>query len=146
MSRSTEQLAALTAAAAAWEGTPWCPGGSLRGAGVCCHHLVAGVLRDAGWLPSEVQIPEGPTGWARAQSESIMETFLDGSPLFSSIPLEEAGPGDILGCRLGRCVHHLALVLPAGRVIHAYQGHGAVIAPGLPQTWAARVVRAWRVL
>lgn len=146
--KTPEQLAALDAAARSWAGTPFCERSAVRGAGVCCHRLVIEVLVEAGWLP-RIEVPDGSVRWAAANTRSLIAEWFDGpgSQWFDGIEsLDWAAvqPGDLLGFRLGRTVHHLVIALPAGRWMHAIEGHGAVIVPEVPPRWRKRAERLWR--
>ncbi len=144
--RTPVELDRLVAAARAWEGTPFCAGAAVRGRGVCCHRLVHEILIEAGWLP-RIEAPAGSPVWGAAANHSLMEAWFDGpgAEWFASVPCGSAEPGDVLGCRLGRCVHHLALLLPGGAVAQAVAGSGASIIPAVPQAWSKRLARVWRV-
>jgi cell wall-associated NlpC family hydrolase len=142
-----ERLAALESAAAGWVGTPFAGMSAIKGKGVCCHRLVQEVYREAGAIP-EISLPPGKPGWSRQHSTSPMVDWLDGDGAHFVTSLPEPFrllPGDLVGCRIGRVVHHLAIVLPGGRFVHAVQGHGAIIVPTLPVSLLCRLVRAWRV-
>lgn len=144
--RTPEEIAALEAAARSWVGTPFCEGSAVKGAGVCCHRLPAAVYQEAGWWPA-VEVPAGPRAWARAQSRSLIAEWIDESGRFESLPVgAEARPGDLFGYRVGRTVHHLALVLGGGRLLHVGEGHGTVIVDAMPPVWARRCERHWRPL
>ncbi|MBX3747344.1 MAG: hypothetical protein KF833_18700 [Verrucomicrobiae bacterium] len=138
-------LAALRSAAEAWLGTPFADNSAVRGAGVCCHLLPVAIYRDAGWLPYIAAVPHGPAGWAAAHGRGIMEPWLDHGPgarWFAPVPC--AQPGDLLGFRVGRCVHHLAVMMPDGGICHAVAQLGVVIAPDIPVIWRRRMLRIWR--
>ena len=145
---SSEKLAALEAAARSWVGTPFCEGAPVKGSGVCCHHLVAEIDFEVGFLARQ-PVPDGPPGWSRSQSRSLIAEWLDGSPDFkliatlSSAPVE-LQPGDHVGFRLGLCVHHLGLMLGGGRMVHAVSGHAVAIAPAIPTPWKIRLEHVWR--
>jgi hypothetical protein len=102
----------------------------------------------AGWLPQSLVIPDGPTGWARAQTRSLIADWLDGSPHFARLahPAGAIFPGDLVGFRLGCCVHHLAMRLPRGRLIHSLEGHGVCVVDEIPKPWARRLAAAWRLI
>ena len=145
MNRS--QLDALEAAARGWHGTPFCARSAVRGAGVSCHRLVAELYREAGVLPPEVEIPDGSPLWSRAQDRSPMREWLDSGPgarWFTPVTVAGVQPGDLLGFRIGRCVHHLAIALRGDRIVHATEGHGARVVDHIPDTWRRRLVVAWR--
>lgn len=137
----------LTNAAAAWVGTPFCANSRVLGAGVSCHQYVAAIYEDAGWTPT-LPIPEGSPTWNRAQARSLMEAWLDGDGArwFARASIDGVQPGDLLGFRLGPCIHHLAVMLDRGMVAHAVKPHGAqvVAVAALPAAWANRLAAAWR--
>lgn len=132
------------AAALSWVGTPFCANAASKGRGVCCHRLVAEIYFEAGWLP-RIDLPAGSPRWAQGSSRSLIEDWLDqdGKQWFQA---GEASPqaGDLLGFRVGHCVHHLAIALPGGGLAHAIQGHGATILHELPAAWGKRLARIWR--
>jgi cell wall-associated NlpC family hydrolase len=139
----------LEAAAQSWVGTPFCERSAVKGCGVCCHRAVSEVYIEAGFMP-RVELPDAPPHYARAQHIGLMEGWLDGvgAEWFTSLTGDDLTgqlqAGDLLGFRLGRAVHHLAIQLTDGRIYHAAENIGVIIAPKLPQVWATRLVRAWR--
>lgn len=146
--RTPEEIAALDAAAASWVGTPFCEHSAVKGAGVCCHRLVAEVLFEAGWLP-RVIIPLGTPGWSRFQDRSLIEGWFSGPGrrFFRDLDLSTVTePGDVLGFRIGRCVHHMAMVMAPGakRVLHVLEGAGTCILDAPPPSLAKRLQRIWR--
>lgn len=140
--RTPAELAALEAAAAAWEGTPFCANSAVRGGGVCCHRLCAAIYSDAGWVPA-LTVPAGsPTGQGRA-----MVAWLDGEEgrrVFARVSVME--PGDLVGFRIHGEVRHLGVILPGFRMAHSTIGPGATIAPNIPKPWARRLGAIWRPL
>ncbi len=138
-----QTLPLLEASAASWVGTPWRANSRVRGVGASCHFAVAGVLQDAGFSTSAV--PDGSPGWSRHQADSLMERWLDGLPqLYAPVPVEETQPGDIVGFRVGQCIHHLGILLPGGRFFQCIHPHGAMIASTAERLYRERVQRAWR--
>ena len=141
------QLDAIEAAAKRWDGTPFCAGSATVGAGVCCHRLVAEIYSEAGLLPTDAEIPGGSPLWSRAQGLSPMCDWLTtgaGVQWFAPVLTSEAQPGDLLGFVIGRCIHHLAIALRDGRIVHATDGHGARIVEHIPNAWRRRLAAAWR--
>lgn len=139
----------LEEAALGWVGTPFCENSAVKGAGVCCHRAVAEVLMDAELMP-RMELPTAAPGHARASEIAIMETWLDGegAEWFENKPGRllafDLRVGDVLGFRLAHTVHHVAVVLDRGRIFHAIQNVGAVIAPSIPPQWARRLTRLWQ--
>lgn len=142
-------ILAIERAAASWIGTPFCENSAVKGAGVCCHMGIMEVYFEAGVVP-RIPLPKGPPGWSRTHGDSLMETWLDGegSKYFSALdsglwtPGFGLMPGDLLGFKIGRCVHHIAILLPAGRMFHVHKA--AAISPNIPTEYLCRLTRAWR--
>lgn len=166
------QLDALDAAAVSWQGTPFCAGAPVKGAGVCCHTAVAEIYFEAQWMP-RFAVPLGSPQYGRAGSTPEMEEFLDASPHFTDADpardlqaisaavrderrqLTEAErarisaialPGRLVLSRPARLPWHLSIALRGGRYVHAVIGHAVQIPPQLPDVWAKRLWRAWRPL
>jgi hypothetical protein len=147
--KSFLELYRLNDAALSWQGTPFCERSAVRGAGVCCHRLVIEVLIEAGWLP-RIEVPDGSVRWAAANTRSLIVEWFDGPGAqyfdrMQSLDWSAVEPGDIVGFRLGRTLHHLALALPNGRWTHAAEGVGAVIVTEIPPAWRKRAERLWRI-
>ena len=152
MNATPEKVAALVAAAEAWRGTPFCEGRPVKGSGVNCHHCVAEILFDAGWL-ERFPVIDGPRDWALAQERSLMVDFIESCGRFDEVwhhvndgpACPALQPGDVLGFHLGHTIHHLALALGGRCVVHAVHGHGVAIAEAIPAVWEKRLHRIWRV-
>lgn len=140
------RLGVLVRAAHGWLGTPFHANSETAGTrgGVCCHLLVWHLYRAAG-----VEIarpPLGPTGHARFNRVSLMEPWLDACPQFvrAAVFAGELQPGDLLGYNVGGSIHHLAVLLPGGQLVHALQGVGATFTPAADPTWSIRHAATWR--
>lgn len=133
----------LDAVAESWVGTPWRAHSRVRGVGASCHFAVAGVLSGAGYDTSAV--PDGAPGWSRDQRLSLMERWLDGLPeKFHRIEVGQEQPGDILGFRVGQCIHHIGLKLDGGRFFQCIAPNGALILPCAELLYRERLARVWR--
>ncbi len=124
---------------------------SLEGKQVPCQIGLAEVYFRSGLL-SRFKVPRGPLNWARYQSISLIEPWMDESPLFQSIvPPAEPGslaavePGDFIAFKTGHAVHHVAIMLSGGSFVHVFGDHGLKIAPGMPDPYIKRIQRVWRV-
>jgi len=142
------ELDRLFDVAHSWLGTPFCANSAVKGAGVCCHLLVSEIYREAGWV-GDIRPPAGAPVWSRAQRHSLMEEWLDGPDAiewFERVNVDHIMPGDLLGFRVGTCIHHLGVLLQGNYVAHASHPAGASIAPvsALPSAWASRLAAAWR--
>lgn len=134
--QTPEQLAALYAEAQSWEGTPFFAHSCAKGptGGVDCVNLVQEILATQGAIERQT-FPVYPMDWADHQAESIVLGTFANSPHFAErfTPLPFPGtdplPGDVLCFFLGRCVHHIGIMIDARHFIHAMQPTGAAIMP-----------------
>jgi cell wall-associated NlpC family hydrolase len=151
---SVERLLKLESVAESWKGTPFMPNAAVKGAGVSCQKLVGAILIEAGALPKDFQVPEGPMNWSHAQTESLIAKFMDEQTLFA--PLPAAGgqslpaacrPGDMLGFKLGGCIHHCGVLIGAdGKFVHCLRPQGVQFSNIRDASYAVRIARAWRPL
>lgn len=140
---SEARLAALEAEAARWIGTPFRANAAVRGRGVCCHLLAAEIYAALGAIPARAYPPADPNH-SIAQREGLIEPFveeMEGIAAVEGPPL----PGDLLGYRIGGCLHHLAIALRGPEMIHAVRHYGVVTARWDDPMWARRLARVWRV-
>ncbi len=129
-----EKLLALEAAALEATGRP-----ELR-----CQIAMADLYKQAGLLPLELEIPTGSRNWARSQGVSLITPFVESCGFFQAVE-EPAQPGDLLGFRLGHTLHHVAIQLGGGRMVHVFGEHGVQIAVCIPTPWAQRLAKIWRL-
>jgi cell wall-associated NlpC family hydrolase len=149
---TAEQLKALEQAAESWKGTPFCEGAPVKGAGVSCHHVVAQVYMESGLMPC-VPIPNGPSHWSPANARSLIVEWIEASGLFVQISAglhgcalaQQAKPGDVLGFRVCNAIHHAAIQLSGGRIVHSVLKHGVRIPPCIPHDWERRLEGLWRL-
>lgn len=154
--QTPESVTQLEQEAASWIGTPFWPNSAVKGeaGGVSCHNLVAEILFACG-VP-RFPVPTGPANW-NASRQSIIEPIMDEHTEFAHlnepgepVPMEQLRPGDILGFRIGGCLHHLALVLPGEQFVHCLRGAGVHVSRLDDSTFLfdkagnPRLVRAWR--
>ena len=137
-----ERIDALLASATSWLGTPFAGNSCAKGAGVSCHTLASAIYEEAG--RGSFAVPEVPMSHARFSRDSILIRWMDGSPSFVRVTGENVLPGDILGFKIGQCVHHVGVALPNGRFVHSIEGLGTVISAMLDATWASRHAETWR--
>lgn len=123
--RGDSDIDRLETAAQTWVGTPFCPRGAVKGAGVCCHGLVAEIYAEAGWLRGVV-VPDGVAAHARANNTAPMLEWMRGAGAKWFAAADDAQPGDLLVIRFTHVPHHLAMVLRGRRAIHA-SSRGVVI-------------------
>lgn len=137
-----ERLQRLQAAAAQWRGTPFGANSCSIGQGVSCQHLAAAILRAAG--ACDLKPPDVPMAHAEFCATSLVEPWMDRQTVFRSVPTKDLAPGDVLGFRLRRVIHHVGVCIAPGAFVHAMQGLGVTVAALADPTWRNRLVRVWR--
>ena len=134
--------------AAAWVGTPFMPNAAVRGSGVSCQKLVGSIYIETGLLSEGFTIPEGPMDWGHANTESLITNFMDKMECFQSIETKDSYQvmvGDMLGFKLGGCVHHCGIVVTKeGRFIHCLRNIGVTVSNLRDASYLKRTERIWR--
>lgn len=154
----------LLAGAISLEGTPWGANSCVPGVAMSCHLAVVWLLRQAGFPIDLKSIPRATSSWARHQTDSLVEKWLDARPEFARliVPsgslIEQLLPGDVLGFKCGLCIHHVGLALPHpvifpdGRTIdgpaffQCLNGGGAVTLSQTEAAFKKHIACAWRPL
>jgi cell wall-associated NlpC family hydrolase len=109
-----------------------------------CQFMVASIYKQAGLFPADLEIPSGNRDWAAAEGRSLIIPWVEASGLFDEVS-GQPQPGDLLGFRLGRVLHHVAIALSGGRMIHVFGAHGPQIAVAIPDPWLKRLEKTWRI-
>lgn len=142
-----QRIARLHASAESWLGTPFSANGSTKGerGGVSCQKLIGSIYREVGC--ADIAIPEAPMCHWKFSRESLIEKFMATIPdrvalLEEGRPTRDLQPGDLLGFRLGQCVHHLGIALSLTTFVHCMTR--AEIAHLTDPTWLSRYACAWR--
>ena len=142
---SPEAVLRLQFHAGEWLGTPFMPNAAVKGAGVSCQQLVGAIYRETHFLPPTFVIPEGPMNWGHAHTESLIAAFLAAQPNFLPVPAPSLQPGDLLGFRLGGCIHHCGLVVShEGKFIHCLRGQGTLLSSVRDASYRSRLGQVWR--
>lgn len=143
-----EDLETLDRVARSWLGTPFRQNGRVKGVGVSCHLLVGSIYIECGVLPESARIPDGPAYWARAQARPLIEEFLLEDPTFSArfdaVPGLACQPGDLLGFKVNKVIHHLGVLVAGHYFVHCYMHLGTVLARIDDDTYARRLSAVWR--
>ena len=115
----------IVQAAMGWLGTPHVNGACVRGRGVDCGHLLAGVVIDAGLITAvDIHLPGSyPHDWHLHKSD---EWFLRYVQQYCD-KVTDMQPGDFLVYQYGRCVSHAAIYMGHDTVCHAYVEIGTVL-------------------
>ena len=143
---NAEKIARLQFHSLEWLETPFMPNGCIKGAGVSCQKLVGAIYRELGVLPADYDIPEGPMNWSVGQTESLVEAAVLELPNFERLPdVHQPAPGDLLGIRIGGCIHHCGIVLGTdGKFIHCLRGPGVVLSSTRDASYLKRIEKIWR--
>lgn len=125
----------VISAARGWLGTPYHPGGRVKGAGVDCLTLLAEVYAEAGILP-RVHVPTYSPDWhLHRNSERYMDGLLDYAVEVIPPPM----PGDIALWKFGRCYSHGAIVVAWPRIIHASVGRPCTEENAMAAEWLSQL-------
>lgn len=130
-----------------WIGTPYRHQHSTKGVGCDCLGLVRGVYR--GIIgPEPEQTPNYSPSWGEAGMQEVLlgaaqRNLVDKSSSDKSMPLS---PGDVLIFRMrrGMLAKHCGIAVSNTRMIHAYQGSGAVEESDLVPYWRQRIIGVFR--
>jgi NlpC/P60 family putative phage cell wall peptidase len=131
----------IVAIARAWIDTPYRHQASERGVGADCLGLVRGVWRELYGAEPEPVPPYSPD-WAEADGA---ETLRDAARRrLREVALDAAREGDVLLFRIrtDAPAKHAAILVPGGRIVHAYWGR-AVAETALTPWWARRAACAF---
>jgi cell wall-associated NlpC family hydrolase len=146
---SDERQQALWVEANRWLGTPFFPHASDQGHGVDCVNLVHEVFVALGAIP-RLSLPDYSLDRSRHSCRTQLLEFLLFTPALSGrfvmVPPCFSRPGDILGIRSGHVDHHLALVLPWNKVIHAVEDAGVILTQANDAHLAKRVLYVLRFM
>lgn len=115
---------AIIAEALSWEGTPYHAHACVKGVGVDCAMLLAGVAKGVGLLDPLWQAPPYSAEWHCHQREEALLTVLRDLRCQELDSLETAQPGDIVAFRVSTRrtrlpVSHVGILLPGQVMIHA---------------------------
>ena len=137
--------AKLRAEVATWVGTPFKVHAAVKGAAVDCVRLTAEIMVACGLIESYT-FPPYTLQWAKHQDRSIVTEWLDACPQVVRLPKEEpARIGDVVCFKIGRCVHHVGVVLDAPCFVNAIEGLEVSTTCRLDDsTWSKRLARIYR--
>lgn len=140
-----ERMRLLEHVAGEWIGTPFVANSMVKGkdGGVSCQKLAEAIYRETGFCDQPT--PAVDMRHARHSLVSLLESFMDSLPMFVSIEQREfILPGDMLGFKVFRTVHHCGVALSGGRFVHACDGAEVKISNLSDSTWESRLARIWR--
>lgn len=135
--------AEIVAEARAWIGTPWRHQSCLKGAGVDCLHLIAGVGRNVG-APEAARFFDNQEWHNYGREPDPAKMFAGCDALSDRIDPATALPGDALLFAIGGHPMHFGLLTDSNTFIHAYLGARRVVEHRLDDKWRRRIIRAYR--
>lgn len=107
-----------------WLGTPYHHRGRLKQIGVDCAQFPLLVYSACG-LIEPFDAPDYPADWHLHKSD---ERYLAAvTARAREIETGQAGPGDFLLFKMGKCFAHGAILIAWPRIIHAVVGHGVML-------------------
>src|ERR1041385_6391166 len=107
---------AIVAVAQTWMGTPYHPGGRIKGVGCDCGTLIAGVYENAGVIPHMEITPYPPDWHKNRKSEEYIAYILRHGHL---VDVASKKPGDVGLWKFGLVRSHGAIIVEWPLVIHA---------------------------
>jgi cell wall-associated NlpC family hydrolase len=121
-----EERDRIVAAARGWIGTPFHNVARVKGAGVDCAQLVAGVYEEAGVTPHIEAGYYAPQFMLHCREERLAEFV---ARYAHEIDERDAGPGDIVLYKVGHSFSHAAIIVDwPHEIIHAHMLSRKVIA------------------
>ncbi|MDR2462204.1 MAG: C40 family peptidase [Verrucomicrobiales bacterium] len=150
-----EHLAALREEAAAWLGTPFRYGAAVRGAGggTDCARMSYAIFTAIGATPAGKVFPSASADYTVHHADSPIDDFFrtELAAEFERLPVTADGAadsairaGDVLGFRIGKAVHHLAIVIDSGRMLQCVKPHGARLVSLQDSTFMKRLAVVYR--
>ena len=129
-----------------WLGTPWQHQACVKGAGVDCAMLIAGIARNVGLITSEEmkEIPPYPKDWHFHQDFALLPFIME------KLDCKEKQKrymraGDILVFKIGRVPSHLGILLEDNIFMHAYSGgNSQVVKNSLSAQWVDRLTNVYK--
>lgn len=114
---------AVVREAQTWLGTPWHHQARVKGGGVDCGQILAGVFHAAGLIP-DVDAGEYPPDW---HLHRAAEHYLGLVERFMARISGPPQPGDVVLYRYGRCISHGGIVVEWPLIVHSLKGSGVIL-------------------
>jgi NlpC/P60 family putative phage cell wall peptidase len=130
----------ITSIALSWLGTPYHHHARVKGVGVDCAQLCAGVATELGVLDPSIQIENYSTEWHLHNKE---EKLLEMLERFGCTEVQDLEPGRILCFKFGRVCSHLGIYLGDSQFIHARLDVQKVVINTLSGEWLSRHVKTY---
>lgn len=131
----------IVQSALSWLGTPYHHQARVKGAGVDCAQLVAGVAEECGYIKPGMIIQNYSPEWhLHNREERMINLLLE----FGCIEAQEHEPGDILAFKFGRVCSHLGIYVGNDQFVHARVDQGKVVLNNLSGDWLKRHIRTFK--
>jgi len=147
---SEERIQKLRDVAQTWIGTPFVANSRCKGerGGVSCQMLAEQIYKESG-VPFSFRVPSASMHWAGMNADSLIVAFLSEHPELLTHCENPAPsdiiPGDLLGFKIGKCIHHVGVALSDKQFIHCMRGTFTVICPISDPAFASRLTCLWRI-
>lgn len=99
-----------------WVGTPYHEQAQLKGIGVDCAQLIAGIAKGAG-IETDLVIPTNYNAQHAINSDD--EEMLRLIELYGCTPTDTPEPGDLVAFKMGRSHGHLGILVSSTEFVHA---------------------------
>jgi NlpC/P60 family putative phage cell wall peptidase len=114
---STFDKSLLVAEAYTWLGTPYHHQQRLKGVGVDCAQLIAGIAEGAGLMENVITPMDYSAEWNYHNAEEKMLGYIEA---LGCTRTEHPEPGDIVAFKIGLAHGHLGILVSPNEFIHAY--------------------------
>ena len=126
-----------------WVGTPYHHQARVKGVGVDCAQLVAGVAENVFPKKKPINIEVYSVEWHMHNREEKMCNIIESFGC-ERIELEDRVPGDIITFQFGRVQSHMGILINEGQFIHARMDVGKVVINQLSGDWLKRLGRVYK--
>lgn len=140
----------LLAEVAAWIGTPFKAHQAVKGVAADCVCMTAEIMVACG-LIAGYEFPRYSLDWAKHHDRSLVIEWLDACPQVQRMPDGDpeqlrgvARLGDVLGFKIGRCVHHAGVMLGGREFLNSIEGARVTRCRLDDSTWAKRLNCVYR--
>lgn len=126
-----------------WVGTPYHHQARVKGVGVDCAQLVAGVAENVFPRLKPINTEVYSVEWHMHNREEKMCNIIERFKC-TQIEVEDRQPGDILTFQFGRVQSHMGILINDNQFIHARMDIGKVVINQLSGDWLERLGRVYK--
>ena len=126
-----------------WVGTPYHHQARVKGVGVDCAQLVAGVAENVFPRLRPINNQVYSVEWHMHNREELMCDIIE-SFKCTRIEVADRQPGDILTFQFGRVQSHMGILINDNQFIHARMDIGKVVINQLSGDWLDRLGRVYK--